>query len=433
MPARYQLDLCDEIGLMIYEESYAGWFLQDSPKMAERFDREVSGDDPPRPEPSERRDVGPAERDARRPGVPPRRGDAAAGPRAGRHPRGDAQQRPLRQSTGGAASMAGISFWQSRGSPGAERHLQRHQGRDQRPGHHLGAGPSGLAPGPHGEYGVVRWTAPAAGEYTVSGTFTGIAEQATTDVHVLHNGKPLFDGLINLDSGGNEASFSRTISAARPATRSTSPWAAATGATAADTHRRLRSRIQSADGKTYDAAARVLPEPRTPTAPGATASSNRADSRCLDVPAASQGETTGATASGSAASPIPARGWEDVLSDQHPYQRVPHTAGDHPRACGRPWRRQAPVFISEYGIGSSVDLCDDDPPLRATRRRATAKTPSGIASGSTVPGRLEALELDDTFASPEDFFAPVPGQHGRPAAARAQRDPRQSERASATA
>ncbi|MBM3242244.1 glycoside hydrolase family 2 [Candidatus Poribacteria bacterium] len=36
---RYLLDLCDEIGLMVYEESYAGWCLANSPKMAERFDR----------------------------------------------------------------------------------------------------------------------------------------------------------------------------------------------------------------------------------------------------------------------------------------------------------------------------------------------------------------------------------------------------------
>jgi hypothetical protein len=39
MATRYQLDLCDEIGLLVYEESYAGWCLADSPKMAERFDR----------------------------------------------------------------------------------------------------------------------------------------------------------------------------------------------------------------------------------------------------------------------------------------------------------------------------------------------------------------------------------------------------------
>ena len=35
----YQLDLCDEIGLMIQEESFAAWKLDDSPKMKERFDR----------------------------------------------------------------------------------------------------------------------------------------------------------------------------------------------------------------------------------------------------------------------------------------------------------------------------------------------------------------------------------------------------------
>ena len=34
-----QLDLCDELGLMVYEESLAAWLLGDSPKMAERFDR----------------------------------------------------------------------------------------------------------------------------------------------------------------------------------------------------------------------------------------------------------------------------------------------------------------------------------------------------------------------------------------------------------
>jgi beta-galactosidase len=35
----YQLDLCDEIGLMVIEESYASWLLDDSPKMKERWDR----------------------------------------------------------------------------------------------------------------------------------------------------------------------------------------------------------------------------------------------------------------------------------------------------------------------------------------------------------------------------------------------------------
>jgi hypothetical protein len=39
MPTPYQLDLCDELGLMVYEENYASWCLGESPKMAERYDR----------------------------------------------------------------------------------------------------------------------------------------------------------------------------------------------------------------------------------------------------------------------------------------------------------------------------------------------------------------------------------------------------------
>ncbi len=37
----YQLDLCDEIGLLVYEESLASWLLHDSPKMKERYEFSV--------------------------------------------------------------------------------------------------------------------------------------------------------------------------------------------------------------------------------------------------------------------------------------------------------------------------------------------------------------------------------------------------------
>ena len=43
VPKRYQLDLADEIGLMVYAESYAGWCLADSPKMKERYNESVLG------------------------------------------------------------------------------------------------------------------------------------------------------------------------------------------------------------------------------------------------------------------------------------------------------------------------------------------------------------------------------------------------------
>jgi hypothetical protein len=37
----YQLDMCDEIGLLVYEESLAGWLLADSPKMKARYELSI--------------------------------------------------------------------------------------------------------------------------------------------------------------------------------------------------------------------------------------------------------------------------------------------------------------------------------------------------------------------------------------------------------
>jgi len=54
-------------------------------------------------------------------------------------------------------------------------------------------------PGPKGEYGVVRFTAPEAGEYAVRVAFLAIDRDTTTDVHVLGAGRAVFDGKINLE------------------------------------------------------------------------------------------------------------------------------------------------------------------------------------------------------------------------------------------
>jgi hypothetical protein len=36
---RRQIELCDELGMLMYQENYAGWFMEASPKMVERFNR----------------------------------------------------------------------------------------------------------------------------------------------------------------------------------------------------------------------------------------------------------------------------------------------------------------------------------------------------------------------------------------------------------
>jgi len=69
-----------------------------------------------------------------------------------------------------------------------------------------------LHPGDSGEYSYARWTAPNAGTFDIDAMFTGI-DRTTTDVHVLHNGISLFDGLVNgLD---NTSSFSTTVRVGR--------------------------------------------------------------------------------------------------------------------------------------------------------------------------------------------------------------------------
>jgi RHS repeat-associated protein len=71
-----------------------------------------------------------------------------------------------------------------------------------------------LHPGPSGEKSVVRWTAPAAGTYTISGRFQGIdTAGTTTDVTILHNTTAVFAG--NINGYGNQVTFAvtRTVAA----------------------------------------------------------------------------------------------------------------------------------------------------------------------------------------------------------------------------
>ncbi len=77
--------------------------------------------------------------------------------------------------------------------------------------------PHGLSfhPGAKGEYSVVRYTAPVAGPFKVSSKFSGIDEQTTTDVHVLHQGHSIFDSFVRLNGHDRSASFDQTVPLAK--------------------------------------------------------------------------------------------------------------------------------------------------------------------------------------------------------------------------
>ncbi len=70
----------------------------------------------------------------------------------------------------------------------------------------------GLHPGPGGQFSLLRFSVPADGLYQLSGAFSGLdIVGTTTDVHVLTNGFPMFDGLVNGYGPGSSVSFARAV------------------------------------------------------------------------------------------------------------------------------------------------------------------------------------------------------------------------------
>jgi hypothetical protein len=60
------------------------------------------------------------------------------------------------------------------------------------------AGQVGLHPGPNGEYAVIRFVAPIAGSYTLSGNFEGLDTRGTTtDAHIRVANVDVFATLVN--------------------------------------------------------------------------------------------------------------------------------------------------------------------------------------------------------------------------------------------
>jgi hypothetical protein len=393
---RYQLDLCDEIGLMVYEESYAGWCLADSPRMADRFNESV---------------LGMVRRDRNHPGLTMwgLLNETPDGP-VFRH--AVALLPAVRALDKARLVMLNSGRWDAQGGATAGLEAWRPEGRvdpcvnRNATGRVIKAlgitwapGQLSFHPGASGEYSVVRWTAPAAEKVEIAAAFKSIAEKATTDVHVLHNGRVLFDGYINVKGGGPEARFQ---GAADVKAGDTIDCAVGygNGNYGADTTA-LAVTVRSAGGKGYDAAAdfSVKGNPSGAWSYGQLAPAPAPRPETFARYAKGVTETSIGSLS-NPGSPV----WEDVLSDQHPYQRVPHTAAVI-RTLRTLQGNGRPVFVSEYGIGSAVDLlrvvrlyeqlgkagADDAQFYRAQRDRFLAD--------------WAQWRLDDAFDRPEDFFA----------------------------
>jgi len=393
-----QLDLCDEIGLMVYEESYAAWAIAPSPKMPERFDAAVGElivrD---RNHPSvvtwgllnETKD-GPTFRHAaamlplvRR--LDPDRMVMLSSGRWDLHP----VQNKIGQATG-------FRIWPQDGSGEPWVAVNATTSTLHTVGITWPAGHLALHPGPMGELSAVRWIAPQSGTVEIGGAFTGLAGRATTDLHILHNGRSLFASSLNLDGHPNTAVFDRKISVAKG---DTLDFAVGLGNRdfGGDTTG-LELLIRTAD-KTYNAAA-DFSDAVNPSgvwtygkmAPPAAAPFIAYGRRTpLDIPVGTLSNP---------GSPV----WEDTLSDQHDYPRVPCTAGGINNVRTRTGTNGQPLFFSEYGIGSAVDL------WRAARHFEQEKA-EGSEDALYLRDKLDrflaewkAWRLDEAFARPEDFF-----------------------------
>ncbi len=67
-----------------------------------------------------------------------------------------------------------------------------------------------MHPGPRCEYSVVRFTAPLAGKYRISGQFFGLDPNGggtTTDVLIYQNSAQIFTGLVNVGGSSPTANF----------------------------------------------------------------------------------------------------------------------------------------------------------------------------------------------------------------------------------
>jgi len=393
---RYQLDFCDEIGLMVYQESYAGWCLADSPKMPARYDESV---------------LGMVRRDRNHPSItmwgllnetpdgPVFRHAVSVLPQL----RALDDTRLVMLNSGRwdsqGAGLAGLEPWRNanRVDPCVVRNGTKHTISGL--GITWAPGQLSFHPGRDGEYAVVRWTAPADETVEFSAAFLTIAERATTDVHVLHNGKSLFEAGINVRGGGPEAKFRGKIAVRKG---DTIDCACGYGNEnyGADTTA-LAVVIKSPGGKVYDAAPDYSPtkNPNGAWSYGQLAPGSFPKSESFARFAVGFTEET----VGSLSNPG-SKVWEDVLSDQHPYQRVPHTA-EIVRKLRTLDGRGQPVFLSEYGIGSAIDLMRTVAHYERLGKTEVEDAQLYRTWRDQFLADYKRWHLEEVFARPEDFFA----------------------------
>jgi hypothetical protein len=395
VPRRYQLDLCDEIGFLVYEETLAGWCLEESPQLAERFDTSIRGM---------------VRRDRNHPSVVmwgllnENMADAAFYHAITCLPfvrtLDDTRVVMLNSGRFDVGRSNGPASWYE----GAPTSLLVAKNKLKQPVDVADStwqpGQFSLHPGLKGQYSAVCWTAPEAGDYAISAVFTGLCRKpTTTDIHLYHNSTALLDSFLNLHGRPNTAKFAGTL-ALRKGDR-LSVFVGIGGDSPYSDTTALDMTIKSPTGKVYDVAADFSTQsnPNGPWSYGWLASGPKPDPATFALYTASLDQPVKPV--GSISNPGSAQ-WEDVLADLHPYQQSPQKLEQirNLRDCSP----KQPVFISEYGLCSAIDL------VRQVRHYEQIGQPDSLDARyyrdllDKFMVDWQRLRMADTFGSPEEYF-----------------------------
>jgi hypothetical protein len=359
---RYLMDLADEIGLLVYDESYAGWCVTPSPRLAKRWRQTVAGM---------------IRRDRNHPCVVlwGLLNETSNGPvfmhaadslefvkqlddtrvvmlNSGRfdgmmldRPEAAPQRLPQAWVTGRAFQAPFVC----RNNSGADI---EHDGTV------FPAGAVALHVGMEGEPAVLRFVAPADGEYRMTARFKGIAGPpaggpATTGAgYVVARGQTVFSDKINCDGRPNEAAYEGRVTLKQGEV--IDAVSGSGNATFNSDTMRVDVTVTGPDGVAHDATkdwSITNQNPNRVWTYGYLPAGLVDSSKFIPFPQAFDGIRKSI---GSLSNPG-SRVWEDLLADKHPYQPCPHTAPiiHTLRTIDGGGR---PLFISEYGFGSANNL-----------------------------------------------------------------------------
>ena len=419
MPRRFQLDLCDRVGFLVYEECLSAWRFDPCPERPQRYLDNI---------------LGMIERDRNHPSVViwgllneidedelvyyaasllPRvrqaDPDRVVMLNSGSWDRFDAE----------VVESCDYSAWRRSYAPHTPAVFKNGTDRDiLHDNTNWPAKTLFLHPGATGgEYAVARFTAPVEGKYTVTARFFGtFVGGTTTSIDLFQGSKKIWSGDINLASGSNDAAYNGETRLDAGQTLSIvvgiGNGNGGGDTTAADL------KITAPDGTLYDIMADCHFEsnPCGVWSYGYLDAGDQPDLSTFKLFTLGQ-DRFSIEPLGRYANPANEY-WSNDLADTHPYRNVPHTAEiirelrrhDSTFRTEFLWRPTIPqpgnraVFLSEYGIGSAVDLF-------RLARLFEQNHGTGSADAKHYKARLDGFmadwnrwKLDDTFYAPEDFF-----------------------------